>query len=142
MNFEQEIEIDAPIEMVWTVLSGVERWHEWTPTVTGISRLDSSPFGLGCEVMIMQPGLPDAIWKVSEIQEGKYFVWKRGNPLVKVKAAHSVEPVKNHTKVKLSIQFSGIFKKTAARQNKQLIEEYLQLEAKGLKQHCETFKRR
>jgi uncharacterized protein YndB with AHSA1/START domain len=32
-----EVEIDAPIERVWAVLTGIERWPTWNPDVKSVS---------------------------------------------------------------------------------------------------------
>ena len=39
MLFETTIEIEAPRETVWSTLADVERWHEWTASVTSIELL-------------------------------------------------------------------------------------------------------
>ncbi len=46
---EQSIRIDveAPVQRVWEVLREVERWPEWTPTVTSVRRLDDGSAWLG-----------------------------------------------------------------------------------------------
>jgi uncharacterized protein YndB with AHSA1/START domain len=45
MEIERIIDIDAPPERVWTVMTEVERWPEWTASVTGVALLDK---GLLC----------------------------------------------------------------------------------------------
>ena len=39
MQIEERIGIDRPPEAVWPVLVDVERWPEWTLSVTAIERL-------------------------------------------------------------------------------------------------------
>lgn len=137
MRFNQEIEINATVEEVWKVLINVDRWHEWTPSINGISRIDSSPMGIGCELIVLQPELPESIWTVTSFNPGRNFTWSRGNVLVKVTAEHQLEIQQNKTIANLSIEFKGLLGRMAARQNKTLVENYLTLEAQGLKKRCE-----
>ncbi|MEE3920230.1 SRPBCC family protein [Micromonospora sp. BRA006-A] len=39
MRFAESVEIAAGVERVWAVQSDVERWPEWTPSVTVARRL-------------------------------------------------------------------------------------------------------
>src|SRR5215471_6375504 len=66
MQIEERIEIDRPPEAVWPVLVDVERWPEWTLSVTAIERLDQSAFGMDSRVRIRQPKLKTMIWRVSK----------------------------------------------------------------------------
>jgi uncharacterized protein YndB with AHSA1/START domain len=43
MNFTITVDIDAPPDRVWAVMSDIERWPEWTPTVTSIARMGHRP---------------------------------------------------------------------------------------------------
>jgi uncharacterized protein YndB with AHSA1/START domain len=40
-KFEREVEIDAPVEKVWQVLTDPERWHAWLPGVDSVSNITS-----------------------------------------------------------------------------------------------------
>ena len=41
MQFETTVEINATPEQVWNTLIEVERWPEWTASITKIEPLDS-----------------------------------------------------------------------------------------------------
>ena len=43
-NFNIAADIGAPPSRVWDVMVDVERWHEWTQSITSIKRKDSGPF--------------------------------------------------------------------------------------------------
>ncbi len=80
MDHELTIDIDADAARVWEILSDVERWPEWTPTVTSVERLDRRPFGVGSRFRIRQPKLPTAVWTVTTLEPGCYFEWRNVSP--------------------------------------------------------------
>ena len=41
-NFRYTVEVFAPPERIWAVLVDVDRWPEWTPTVTRVQRLEEA----------------------------------------------------------------------------------------------------
>ena len=47
MTFNITVDIAAPVEEVWAVMTDIERWPEWRPFETGIQRLDDGPLALG-----------------------------------------------------------------------------------------------
>jgi uncharacterized membrane protein len=54
-TIEHTILVDVPVERLWAISTDIERWPEWTPTVTSIRRVGDAPFGLGSAVVIEQP---------------------------------------------------------------------------------------
>ena len=49
-----DAEIDAPIETLWTLLTDVERWPEWGPTVSA-AELHGDEFTLGATGVVSTP---------------------------------------------------------------------------------------
>ncbi len=137
MTFSTSIEIAAPPHLVWTILSDVERWPQWTPTVTSIRSLDSGPIGIGGRLNIHQPKLPPAVWRMTAIVPGQSFTWITRGIGVQVTAHHSVEPTPSGSRVTLSIQFAGVFAPFMAWLTRNLNNRYLALESAGLKQFAE-----
>lgn len=132
------IDILAPPERVWPIMSDVERWHEWTPSIRKVVRLDSGPMGVGSRVRVHQPRLPVAFWQVTEWQPGRYFTWVSRNPGVRVTARHAIEPITGGSRVTLSLQYEGIFGALVARVTRGITERYVDLEARGLKARSEN----
>jgi uncharacterized protein YndB with AHSA1/START domain len=129
--------IQAAPEVVWEVMSDVERWPEWTPTVTRIQRLDRGPLAVGSRVHVRQPKLPPATWRISELQPGLSFTWVTRSPGVRVIASHRVEARPGGSQATLSIAFDGLLGPLVGRWARALSERYLQLEAAGLKRRSE-----
>jgi uncharacterized membrane protein len=136
-HFSITIEINAPSDRVWSVMRDIERWSEWTPSITSIERLDTGPFGVGSRALIRQPKSLPAKWEVTEMDEGKAFTWVTRRPGVMATARHSIEPAPGGSKASLLLEFSGFLGPLVARLTRNLCERYLALEAKGLKERSE-----
>src|SRR5690606_6035999 len=80
VEFEVTIEIDAPPERVWAVMSDVERWHEWTASITSVELIDAEALAPGVRARVKQPRLPRAVWKVTSLDPGHSFEWETRNP--------------------------------------------------------------
>jgi Polyketide cyclase / dehydrase and lipid transport len=76
MGFKVSITISASHERVWEVLTDVERWPEWSPSMTKVTRFDSGPFMMGSQARIKQPRLSPMVWTVTEMTPGWSFVWE------------------------------------------------------------------
>ena len=137
-DFSRSIQIAAPVEVVWSILSDGERWPEWTPTVTSVKPLSSGPLAIGTRVVIRQPRFPPALWKVVELDAGRSFTWVTRGPGVSVIAKHGVERSGAGTRATLSLRFDGVFGGFVARLTRDLNERYLKLEAEGLKARSEA----
>ena len=46
-KFAISVEISAPPARVWEVMSDVDRWHEWTPSITSVKRIKDAPLAIG-----------------------------------------------------------------------------------------------
>jgi carbon monoxide dehydrogenase subunit G len=127
-------DIPAAPDRVWAILADVERWPEWTPSVTRITRLDAGPLVVGSRARIHQPRLLPATWRIVELAEGRRFTWVTGGPGIRAVAEHSVEPVTRGSRVTLSVRFEGLLASLVARLTRDLNRRYLELEAAGLRE--------
>jgi uncharacterized protein YndB with AHSA1/START domain len=137
-HFTIEVEIHAPPQRVWHVMQDVERWPEWTPSVTSIERLDEGPLAAGSRARIRQAKLLPATWRVTAIEEGKGFTWVTRGPGVTVTGHHVVEPIPHGSRATLSLRFSGALGPLVGWLTRGINERYLAMEAAGLKRRCET----
>ena len=146
MEQSTEVEIQASPERVWEVLSDVERWPEWTETVTKVTRLDAGSLGLGSRVRVEQPKLPPTEYVVTELDPGAGFTWVATGPGVRTTARHRIEAGAREAdgtgggvRVRLSVQQAGPVGTVMGRLFfKRLTDRYLATEAAGLKARCEA----
>ena len=112
------IEIAAPPALVWEVFADVERWPEWTASVTTLRALDGPGLAVGKRFEIKQPRLPRLVWEVTELVEGASWTWEQRSPGGRTIASHEV----------------------TARLMRSTTKRYLELEAQGLKARSEQLR--
>ena len=137
MDFDISIDIAAPPDVVWAVISDAERWHEWTESVRGIRLLDKGPLRVGSRALIRQPRFPPAVWKVVELDPGRSFTWKTGSPGMRVYGRHSVMPTTGGSRASLHLHYEGVLGGVLARLTRDITKRYLGFEAAGLKNRSE-----
>lgn len=130
--------IAAPSAHVWSILSDIERWTEWTPTITRIERLDRGDIEIGSRFRIAQPKLRPTLWTISEWKPGERFTWTSRAPGFRAVAEHALSAGTNGCSVRLAVRFEGVFARLAARLYGRLTLQYMQLEADGLRTRSEA----
>src|SRR5262245_20157448 len=105
--FSINMEIPAPPPLVWSVMSDVERWPEWTASISRVILLSPGPLQVGNSVRVHQPKLPSAVWRVTELTPGTGFTWISAAPGVRVTARHMVDAMGSGSRVNLSIYYEG-----------------------------------
>jgi uncharacterized membrane protein len=117
---------------VWQVLYDVAKWPEWLPTVNSVERLDDGPLVVGSRAKVRQPKLPQAVWQVTEVVEGRSFTWEAGGPGLKTIGRHEVVPDGAGSTVTLSIEQTGPMGAVAALVWRKLTQRYIEVEARSL----------
>jgi hypothetical protein len=140
MQFSVTTEVSAPPDVVFAVLSEIERWPEWTPTVTRVERLDDAggSLAVGSRLRIVQPRVPPAEWTVTALEPGRGFRIVSRSPGATVEADHWAEPDgADRARVTLSVTFSGFMGRLVGWMMQGLNKRYISQEAAGLKRRSE-----
>ena len=119
-------------------MAEMDRWQEWTPSVTSIKRLDSGPFVVGSRAVIRQPKFPPALWTVIAIDGRRSFTWTNRAPGIKVIAHHSIDANGDRSKATFSLKYEGLLGSLLARMTRGITNRYLAMEANGLKERSEN----
>ena len=135
--FETSIEIAAPAEHIWSIMSDVERWSEWTPSVKRINLLGGKPLAIGSRAWVFQPKLPPALWRVIELEERRGFTWVASGPGFRAYGRHYIEVTPGGSKVTLSVQYDGPLASFFSRFTSDINNRYIAMEAAGLKRRSE-----
>jgi uncharacterized protein YndB with AHSA1/START domain len=137
-KFSITVDIAAPAERTWQVMSDIDRWHEWTPSITRVRRIGGGAFAVGSRALIRQPRFPPALWKVTSIEPGRSFTWVSAAPGLRVVGHHEVDPIDSGSRARLSLELHGIFGGLFGRMTSDITQRYIAYEAKGLKARSEN----
>jgi uncharacterized membrane protein len=140
MEFEYQVTIAAPSDLVWSTLLDVEAWPTWTTSMTWLRAVDEGPLEVGSEVHIKQPGSRAASWTITKLDAGRSFSWATKSG-VHVEADHEIEPVGEGTQVTLRLTQTGALAKMVGMIGGNAIRKAVQTEGDGLKAHCEAIAR-
>ncbi len=140
MKLSVEVDIDAPPRIVWDVWRDIERWPEWTASISSVEIIDPRERGslaVGLRARVRQPKLPPAVWKVTSVDEGRAFTWVSASPGARVTAIHRIEPRSGGSRATLSIDFAGPLGLLVGHLARSISTRYLELEAAGVKARSE-----
>ena len=142
MITEDSVEIDAPAQLVWEVFSDVERWPQWTASVTSLVGLDGTALAVGKRFAIKQPGMQKLVWRATEIDPGSSWTWVQRSPGVLVTARHDVTAQPDgRTLVRQQLDQRGVLGAIVGRLMVKKTKRFLELEAQGLKARSEQLSR-
>ncbi|MGH3677572.1 MAG: SRPBCC family protein [Mycobacterium sp.] len=142
MITDSSIEIDAPASLVWDVFSDVERWPEWTASVTRLCGLDGPGIAVGKRFEIKQPRMPRLVWEVTDVVPGASWTWEQRSIGGRTFARHEIVPESgDRTLVRQQIDQQGPVGGLVGLLMRGMTKRYLELEAQGLKARSEQSRR-
>ncbi len=102
-------ESTAPVDRLWSTISDVRQWPQWLPTVDAVTPLDPARADeVGASYTVEQPGLPKAVWTITDWQEGSSFTWESTKPGIRSVGTHTLRPNGDgSTTIELGIAWSG-----------------------------------
>jgi uncharacterized membrane protein len=139
MRFEKSIDIDAPQQRVWEVLSDIEAWPQRIETVESVELLTPAPFAAGSRVRLKQPKLPEGVWDITVWDAPAYFEWTQKTGGTTSVAGHRVEALgAGRARLTLTLDMRGLLIPVIALFYKGLTNRYMALEAEGMKRAAES----
>lgn len=102
------IRIGPPAADVWAATIDVETWPTWASQFKRLERLDAGPFAVGARVRVTPKGMPGAVWKVTEYEEGRSFPWASSlAPGLRITGGHVITPDDGGTSAEFWLDASG-----------------------------------
>jgi uncharacterized membrane protein len=138
VEYEVTTDVDAAPDAVWQILVDVERWPEWTASMSSIERLDHGALAVASRVRVRQPKLPAADFTITDLQSGASFEWTSKRPGLTSVGDHRVAARPNGSQVTLVFRMTGVLAPIVAAFSGKLIRNYVDTEAEGLKRRAES----
>ena len=138
MRFEKSIDIDAPQQRVWDVLSDVAAWPQRIETVDTVEFLTPVPITRGSRVRLKQPKLPEGTWEITVWDAPSYFEWTQKTGGATTVAGHRVEALGDgRARLTLTVDMRGLLIPIIALFYRGLTKRYMKVEAEGMKRAAE-----
>lgn len=139
MRFETSIDINAPQQRVWDVLSDLEAWPRRIDTVEAVELLTPAPPTRGSRVRLKQPKLPEGVWDVTAWDAPSSFEWTQKTGGMTSVAGHRVEALgEGRARLTLALEMRGFLIPVVALFYKGLTNRYMRREAEGMKRASES----
>jgi uncharacterized membrane protein len=139
MRFETSIDIDAPQQRVWDMLSDIEGWPQRVETVETVELLTPAPLASGSRVRLKQPKLPEGTWDVTVWDAPSYFEWTQKTGGTTSVAGHRVDALgEDRARLTLTLDMRGLLIPIIGLFYMDLTNRYMRLEAEGMKRAAET----
>jgi uncharacterized membrane protein len=139
MRFVESIDIDAPQERVWEVLSDLEAWPRRIETVDVVELLTPTPISKGSRVRLKQPKLPEGTWDITVWDAPSYFEWRQKSGGITSVAGHRVEMLEEgRSRLTVSLDMRGPLIPVIGLFYRGLTHRYMTIEAQGMKRAAES----
>jgi len=137
MRFESIIDINAPVDKVWTLIDKLEQWSQWMPSIKKIEKVSKGPLTAGSQLSVTARVSGLTVTLLMTITE---FVPER-NVVMKGKALgtnlirfYNLEPLDGKTKVTIGGEVSGALAWLARRGGQAVSDEIAQAVKKRIEE--------
>ena len=137
MRFESIIDINAPVDKVWTLIDKLEQWSQWMPSIKKIEKVSKGPLTAGSRLSVTAKVSGLTVTLLMTITE---FVPER-NVVMKGKALgtnlirfYNLEPLDGKTKVTIGGEVSGALAWLARRGGQAVSDEIAQAVKKRIEE--------
>ena len=134
-----EVEIDAPIERVWTVLTSIERWPAWNPDVKSVS-IDG-PVAEG-STFRWKTGTGTIVSRIEHLERPRLVAWSGKTLGIRAFHVWRLTEETGRTRVHTEESFDGLMARVLRRPLRKTLDKALTDGAAYLKHEAERSRAR
>jgi uncharacterized protein YndB with AHSA1/START domain len=92
------VTVDAPATEVWSLVARPDRWHEWSPYVSGAEGLGEPEVEAGAVGSVLLRGGLRVGAEILEVVPGRSWAWRVKGLVIR----HTVEPIHGGTRLSMT----------------------------------------
>jgi Polyketide cyclase / dehydrase and lipid transport len=139
MRFQVTVPVAAPASALWAEVADPLRWPALTESIDRVTWERGDAIAVGNRARVAQPRLGENVWEVTELSEGRSFVWRASQPGVTTVGTHEVRASgPNRSELILGLNQSGPLAFLVTLLVGTRARHYVELEAAGLKKGAES----
>lgn len=135
MRFSSSVEINAPVEKVWSLIDKLEEWPQWMQSIKNIERVSEGPLAVGSQLSVtakVSRLTVNLLMTISEFVPERSVVMQGKALGTKLTRFYFLEPVNGKTKVTIGGEVSGLLAWMARRGGKAVSDEIAQAAKKRI----------
>ncbi len=135
MRFSSSVEINAPVEEVWSLIDKLEEWPQWMQSIKKIERVSEGPLAVGSQLSVtakVSRLTVNLLMTISEFVPERSVVMQGRALGTKLTRFYFLEPVNGKTKVTIGGEVSGLLAWMARRGGKAVSDEIAQAAKKRI----------
>jgi uncharacterized protein YndB with AHSA1/START domain len=129
-----EIEIDAPQDVVWDVLAGIDRWPDWNPAVKSASLRGSLKEGAEFR---WKAGPGTIVSRLEEVDAPKRIAWSGRSMGIKAFHVHTLEKRDGRTLISTEESYEGLIARLFSGRLRKMLDDSLTEGLRHLKAEAE-----
>jgi len=129
MRFSSSVEINAPVEKVWSLIDKLEEWPQWMQSIKKIERVSEGPLAVGSQLSVtakVSRLTVNLLMTISEFVPERSVVMQGKALGTNLTRFYFLEPVNGKTKVTIGGEVSGLLAWMARRGGKAVSYEIAQ----------------
>jgi len=135
MRFSSSVEINAPVEKVWSLIDKLEEWPQWMQSIKKIERVSEGPLAVGSQLSVtakVNRLTVNLLMTISEFVPERSVVMQGKALGTSLTRFYFLEPVNGKTKVTIGGEVSGLLAWMARRGGKAVSDEIAQAAKKRI----------
>lgn len=108
MRHEVEVDVEAPPEVVWSVVGDPTQWPMLSDSFLKVEQREGDGLAVGSVYLVRQPNIRAMPWTVTACEPGTGFTWRASVPGVTTTGSHQITPRGDASRLLVALDQTGL----------------------------------